>query len=385
MIAFVLLCVVGLPLAVIGIVALRIRAKRRAVDALVDRLLAPYERLPHDCFRANGRVFRLVADTNPLFSRDASLRLSTFAPTTLELEIRAARNVPTKTPQKLADDPYYRRYVLDAPSADEAVAHLLAVKETVARILPSRWGAYSKIHCETVLSANKATHGDLAPDLPVLAALAAAPAAREPRGGTWTLRRGFEPHVPAWHWKPEQRARLPQRASRWCVSAWYDNAYLNRALARFLWSLGDVRVVTTENDLWFLEHAFGRPFPVRDLQVELAPDAAVAGDQWLDGELVGGLVAGAAPDAFARAIKFTLHDRSLDALNAGARFIARRLFDDEFSWFSGEYEIVSAVLTDDDVASAFEKAADEFGAAVKEIDRPFSFKLLKEDRLDLAF
>ncbi len=378
----VLFCIVGLPLAAIGMVALRLRAKRRAVDAHVKRLLAPYERLPHDCFRADGRVFRLVADTNPLFSRDVSLRLSTFVPSSLEFEIREARNVPTKTPQKLAGDPFYRGLVLDAPSPDEAVAHLLDAKEPLAAVLPSRWRAYSKLHCEVVLSANARTHDDLAPDLRALAALAALPASRAPRGGTWTIRRGFEEHMPAWHWKPDQRARLAPDARRWCVSAWYDNAYLNAALARFFWSLGDVRVVTLERDLWFLEHAFDRAFAVRNNQVELTPDAAVAGDQWLDGELAGLLVAGTAPDAFAGAIKFTLLDR---ALASGARFFARRLFDDEFSWFSGEYEIVSDALSDDDVTAAFEKTAGEFGAAVKEIERPFSFKLLKEDRLDLSF
>ncbi len=372
----VLLFLVGLPAIAIGAIILRIRMKRVRAEGLAALLTAGHERLPHDCFRALGRVFRLQVDLNPLFSRDFGLRLSTFADTTLEFEIRAARNVPTKTPQKLAGDPFYRRFVLDTLAPEESVEHLLAVKETLARVFPSRWGAYSKYHCEVVLSANAATHESVELDLPALAALAAVPAARRPTGGTWTIREGWEPQLPAWHWRPDQRARLPEGVRRWCVSAWYDNAYLNLPLAKFLWSLAGLRVVTL-SDLWFLERAFGRPVPVSGNLVELTPEMAVAADQWTDGEFFLGAVT---DGDFAGAIKFNVHDRAI-----GARVYVRRLFDDEFSWFSGEYEILSAALTDREVRDAFGKAAEEAGAAVKEIERPFSFKLLKEDRLDLSF
>ncbi|MBI2932868.1 MAG: hypothetical protein HYY16_14580 [Planctomycetes bacterium] len=375
------LTLLGLPALAIALISLRLTLKRRAMRAYRETLLAPYERLPHDCFRHAGQVFRLLVDPNPLFGRDFSVRLSTFVNSTLEFEVRVARNVPTKTPQRLASDPFYGPLVLDTPAPDETIEHLMAVKPTLARVLPSRWRAYSKVHCEVVLSANPTTPRDLGVDLEALAALAAVPAARRPSGGTWTIRSGFERDVPLWHWKPDQRARLPEGTRRWCVSAWYDNAYLNLALAKFLWRLGDVRVITMEHDLWFLEHAFGRTLPVKDCLAELTPEMAVAGDQWLDGELVSGLVAGAAPEAFRGAIKFTLHDR---ALTAGARLTARRLFDDEFSWFSGEYEILSASISDEALRSAFRETAEEFHAEVKEIDRPFSFKLLKEDRLEMS-
>ncbi len=373
---------VALPIATLLLVAGRIVSKRKRVDARVAMLLAPFEKLPHGCFRHDGRVYRLLADVNPVFSRGFNLRLSTFAPTTLDFEIRAARNVPTKTPQKLAEDRFYKRFVLDSPAPDEAVEHLLAAKDTLARAFPSRWGAYSKYQCELVLSANTAVHEDLAPDLAALTALAAVPAERRPRGGTWTIREGFEEHLPAWHWKPEQRARLPDGTRRWCVSAWYDNAYLNRAICSFLWTLGDMRVVTLESDLWFLEHAFGRAFPVVDNIVQLTPEMAVAADQWLDGDFFAAAVAGVSAEAFHGAIKFDIHDH---AIAAKPDVYVRRLFDDEFSWFSGEYEIVSATLSDDQVRSAFEASAKEHEAVVKQIERPFSFKLLKEDRLDLSF
>lgn len=377
------LVMVAVPAAFLGLVVARIAVKRRKRDAFVERILAPYERLPHDCFRRRGRVFRLQADLNPLFGRGFGLRLSTFADTRLEFEIRAARNVPTKTPQRLKEDPFYRRFVLDAPSTDEAVEHLAAVRERLAPVFPSRWGAYAKVQTEVVLSANTATDERLDGDVDALAELAAVPAARRPRGGTWTIREGFEADVPAWHWKREQRARFPSGLRRWCVSAWYDNAYLNEPLAEFLWSLGPGRVLTAEEDLWFLEHSFGRPMPVDGRLAELKPGEAVAGDQWLDGDLFGGFVVGAKADAFRGAIKFSFHDRGIEALRSGAAVYARRLFDDEFSWFSGEYEVLAAEGVD--VRGRFREIAERYHAEVKEINRPFSFKLLKEDRLEVSF
>lgn len=380
-----ILFVVGLPTLAMLAVIVRIAVKRRRRDALVDRLLRGFERLPHDCFRVAGRVFRLQADLNPLFSSAFSLRLSTFVDKALECEIREARNVPTQTPQRLRDDPFYGRFVLDAPSPDEAAEHLLAVKDILKLLVPERWKAYSRFHCEIALSANTEMHASLAPDMAVLASLAVSPGERRPRGGTWTIREGFEERVPLWHWKPEQRARLPEGTRRWCVSAWYDNAYLNLPLARFFWRLGAGTVVTMEDDLWFLEHGFGRRLRVEDHLVSLTPEMAVAGDQWLDGELFQGYLAGAPPEALRGAIKLQFHDRAVSALAAGASVYVRRLWDDEFSWFSGEYEIVSAALSDDAVRSAFDALAEECGAQVKRIERPFSFKLLKEDRLDLSF
>ena len=55
-------------------------------------------------------------------------------------------------------------------------------------------------------------------------------------------------------------------------------------------------------------------------------------------------------------------------------FYARRLFDDEFCWFSGEYEIVSAAPLD--VRGTIARIASEIGAQVMDIDRRFHKRLV---------
>jgi hypothetical protein len=388
--AIVLLSLVVFPAIVLGIVAMQLRAKRRAIASWLERVKASLpgsEWFDDARFRWKGRVYLLVPGPNPVLSKQIVVRLSTFCPGLLEAEIRAARNVPTKTPQKLAGDDFFAAYVLDAPSPDEAAEWLLAVKPVIRGLFPHRWGAVTHLYGEIALSANPATIEDLAPDLDALAQLAAVRAERKPRGGTWTIREGFEPHPPAWHWKPEQRAALPAGARRWCISAWYDNSYLNIALARLLWTLAGDRplsIVTVGTELDFLADGFGTPVPVVDQAVRIAsPEMAVAADQALDGDFLGLAVAGEPGDAFAGALKLQLLDRALAAFPR-FRFVARRLFDDEFSWFSGEYEIVSTELADEEVRAAFSTLAAEFGAKVVALERPFSFKLLKEDRLEVA-
>jgi hypothetical protein len=379
----------ALPALVLALVLVRTSIKRALVAQYLARFharLAGAEWLERGCFRWQKRVYRLEVGPNPIFESRLSLRLSTFCDGLLETEIRAARNVPTKTPQRLADDAFYSAFVLDAISPDEAVEWFLAVKKTVTSLFPARWGAVTHLYGEISLSANGATYEDLEPDLVALAELASVRAERKPRGGTWTLREGFEPHPPGWHWKPEQREALPPGTRRWCVSCWYDNSYLNAAIVQLLWRLaGDrpKRFVTGVPDLEFLEHGFGVAATVRDRIADLPrPEMAIAADQGLDGDFFSGFIAGETGSAFAGALKLHFHDRAI-ALLPKIRFCARRLFDDEFSWFNGEYEILSCELRDDDLRAEFDRLAAEFGARVVEIERPFSFKLLKEDRLEI--
>ncbi len=375
-----------LPAVALAVVLARTSTKRAMAGAYLDRLRARLGVDPDDRFRWKGRLYRLEVGPNPVFESRLSLRLSISCDGLLEAEIRAARNVPTKTPQKLADDDFYGRFVLDAVSPDEAVEWLLATKPTVTKLFPSRWGAITHLYGEIALSANTATFDEIEADLDALAALASVRAERKPRGGTWTIREGFEPHPAAWHWKPEQQAALPPGTRRWCVSCWYDNSYLNAAIAQFLWRLAGDRpkkILTPADDLPFLA-GFGDPPVVRDRLVEVArPEIAIAADQWLDGDFFLGFLAGDPGAAFAGALKIQYHDRAIASLPK-LRFHARRLFDDEFSWFSGEYEIISCELSDDDVRSEFDTLSGEFGARVIEIERPFSFKLLKEDRLEMT-
>ena len=53
---------------------------------------------------------------------------------------------------------------------------------------------------------------------------------------------------------------------------------------------------------------------------------------------------------------------------------ARRLYDDEFSWFSGEYEIISVMPLD--VRGTISRIATEIGAQVMDIDRRFHKRLV---------
>lgn len=399
-----LILILGIPAAASIAVALRIRSKRAARDRFLASLgprlqgigVEPFE---EGRFRWQGRIFRFAADINPLFSSTFDLRLSTFCDSVLEFEIRRARNVPVLLPEPLRADPLFRNCALDAPSPDEPARYLAAVRDRLAACFPRRWAAFSKMQCELVLSANRfrpeSWEGNEARgDLEALASMAAVPAWREPRGGTWTYRTGFEPRLAEWHWKPDQRARLPVGTQRRLVSAWVDNAYLNRPLVRLFRKLAGAGTsiwLTPAEDLSFLEEGFGRPAEVRGHLVELDPaEMAVAADQYLDGEFFAGLLVpipgeeAAVRDRLAHETRFRFHDAAIDLLPR-LSFYARRLYDDEFSWFSGEYEIVSNHLEEGAVRAAIEETAKEFEATVKEIDRPFSFKLLRDDRLDLSY
>jgi hypothetical protein len=399
--ALFLLLILGIPSAAALAVVLRIRSKRAARDRFVESLgpkLAGIgaEGFEDGRFRWNGRTFRFAADINPLFSSSFDLRLSTYCDSVLEFEIRRARNVPVALPEPLGNDPLFRGCALDAPSPDEPARYLAGVREKLAGSFPKRWGAFSKMQCELVLSANRFAPESWEPrgDLDALAAMAAVPAWREPKGGTWTLRTGFEPRIAEWHWRPDQRARLPEGTRRWLVSAWVDNAYLNRPLVRLFKKLAGPAPslwMTPVERLPFLEEGFGRPAEVRGCLAALdPPEMAVAADQYLDGEFFSGLLVpspgeeAAVRERFAAETRFRFHDAAIDLLPR-LEFYARRLYDDEFSWFSGEYEIVSARLEEDAVRAALEEVAKEFGASVKTIERPFSFKLLKDDRLDLSY
>jgi len=400
--ALFLLLILGIPAAAAVGVILRIRSKRDARDRFLQSLQARLAELgatdyDDGRFHWSGRTFYVVADINPLFSSSFDLRLSTFCDSVLEFEIRRARNVPKKPlPPTLGADPLFRGCALDAPSNDEPARYLVEVADRLAASFPARWGAFSKMHCELVLSANRfqPESWDPKPDLETLSALAAVPAWREPRNGTWTYRTGFEARLAEWHWKPDQMKRLPEGTQRRLVSAWSDNAYLNRPLARFFQRLAGTATplwLTPASNLQFLEDAFNRPVEFRSYLATLdTPDMAVAADQYLDGEFFAGLLVPAPGEEetvrqrFASETRFRFHDAAIDLLPR-LRFYARRLYDDEFSWFSGEYEIISDRLDEAEVRTALEETAKEFGATIKEIERAFSFKLLRDDRLDLSY
>ncbi len=341
----------GLPLAAIAGVALRIRVKERARDAylaLVDAELrsAGAEPLGGGHYRWEGSVFRVEAGTNPLFASAFSVRLAAYSPTVHEFELR--RGAPV------------------APGLEKFAALL------------ERWDAAGKMHLECYLAGVRTARG-LAGDLRALGQLAAQPLSAPCRGGTWTIREGFERDVPQWHWRHDQRPRLPAGAARFCVSYWQGDPCLNPGLLRLFEELaGPARLyyVTDAPDLKFLEHAFGAGAALRrGALVEVKPpEAAIAADRYLDGGFFDGLLAADRPPAgLEDAPRFRFHDRAVAAL-ADARFYARRLFDEEFSWYSGEYEIVSPAPID--VRGAVGRVAAAFGARVLEIDRRFNKRIV---------
>jgi len=108
----------------------------------------------------------------------------------------------------------------------------------------------------------------------------------------------------------------------------------------------------------------------------MKPDMPVAADLLTDGEFFGGLLAAKElPPGFEseQMPKVQYHDAAIKVLRK-VDFYARRLFDDEFAWFSGEYEIVSTSALD--VRGVLAKLAAELGGQVMDIDRRFHKRIV---------
>jgi hypothetical protein len=344
-----LLFLLGLPAAVAAAVILRLRAKNRLRDAwlsrVVDRLAAAgAERLGPGLVRLDGRVVRVQASTNPLFGRPFTVRLSAYSDSVDDFELRRGAA---------------------GPSAYVA--------------LLDRWESAGKQVHEVVVAA-VTDEEDLVPDARRVAALASRPKAKEHRGGIFTYREGFEKDCPQVHWRHDLRARLPGDVYRYGVSYWSDGPLLNAVLAGLLWDLTAGRrrwVVTDVEDLDFLAHGFGASaFESGGTLIELRrPEALVAADLATDGRFFGGLVAAAEPPAsFAGTLpSWDWVPRMIAALEAGA-IVVRRLDDDERSWYSGEYEILSTLPLP--VRQAIETAALKIGATAAVIERRFNKRMV---------
>jgi hypothetical protein len=354
----VLACVVGLPVLAIVVLWRQRTAKGRAADEfywVVQKAIqaAGFEPMGEGWYRGPGgidaRGLRMSISPNPLFRRGFTLRIAALSTTLHEVELRRGRPVPPEC---------------------AAFAPLL-----------ERWESCGKVNLECYM----ATVTDQAPapeDVKALAALAALPIAKAERGGTITYREGFEPKPPQWHWRHDLRAKLPKDVRRVCVSCWRDGPLLNDVLARILWELaGDARkfVMCPTEDLRFLEMSFGRRgLGCWGALVELNDwDRLVAADAWTDGEFFGGLlVSRDVPPGFdvEGMPKRLFHEAAVGALRK-VFWYARRLYDEENSWFSGEIEIVSAYALD--VRPVVEKVANDVGATIMDIDRRFHKRLVK--------
>lgn len=332
---------------------LRLRAKDRLRDAYLvevreDLRAAGYEPVGDNTFRKGGRAGKVEASTNPLLGRGFSVRLASWSDTLHEFELQRGKPVP--------------------PEFD-AFKSLLA-----------RWESAGKMYIDCYAAG--VTHDPrVSADMTRLFELARIPLTRTYRGGTFTYREGFEAKIPQWQWRHDQRPKLPKDVHRYCFSYWQDGPLLNPVIMRVLWELagGAHRyLISDTEDLRFLEYGFER----RDIAcwgalLELMkPEMPVAADLRTDGEFFGGLlVAKELPDGFEREgmPRTTFHDAAIKVLRK-VDFYARRLYDDEFSWFSGEYEIISVAPLD--VRGTIARIATEIGAQVMDIDRRFHKRLV---------
>jgi hypothetical protein len=349
----VLLVLLGLPALVAGVVWLRLRAKEKLRDAYLDAArddlrAAGAEPLGDGCFRWNGRGGKLEASTNPLFGRGLSVRLAAWSDTIHEFELQRGRAVPAE----------FERF----------------------KPLLERWDSAGKMFIDCY-AAGVTEDPRVSGDFKTLLELSTLPLSKTWRGGTFTCREGFEAKVPQWHWRHDQRPKLPKDVRRFCLSYWQDGPLLNPVILRVLWELagaGRRFFITPTEDLRFLDYGFGRQEIARwGALVELKkPEMPVAADLHTDGEFFGGLlVAKEVPPGFGTEgmPKIQFHDAAIKALRK-CDFYARRLYDDEFSWFSGEYEIVSAYPLD--VRCVLAKIATEIGAQVMDIDRRFHKRIV---------
>jgi len=344
---------VVLPALITAAIWLRIRVKNRRLDAFLWDIRnhlreSGFEAVGDDIFRKDGRGTTIEASTNPLFGRGFSLRLAAWSGTIHEFELHRGKPVP---PEFAAFQP-----------------------------LLARWDSAGKMYVDCY-AAGVTSDPRVSEDLKMLLEIARVPMTKTWRGGTFTYREGFEDKIPQWQWRHDQRPKLPKDVHRYCFSYWQDGPLLNPVIMRVLWELaGDSHryVLSDTEDLRFLEYAFER----RDIAcwgtlLELMkPEMPVAADLRTDGEFFGGLlVAKELPGGFGREgmPRTKFHDAAIKVLRK-VDFYARRLYDDEFSWFSGEYEIISVAPLD--VRGTIAKIAAEIGAQVMDIDRRFHKRLV---------
>jgi len=352
---------VGIVLLVLfvipGLIGLTIWVQLKAKEKRLERYLAEAgdemkaagaEPLGDGYFRWNDRGGKIDASPNPLFRRGFSVRVAAWSDTIHEVELKRGRPLP-------AD---FERF----------------------KPLLDRWEQAGKMVTECY-AAGVTEDPRLSSTFRTLLDLSTVPLSKGWRGGTFTYREGFEDKVPQWHWRHDQRPNLPKDVKRYCFSYWQDSPLLNPVILQVLWELSASSrryFITPVEDLRFLEFGFGRREMARSgsLVELMKPDMPVAADLLTDGEFFGGLLAAKElPPGFEseQMPKVQYHDAAIKVLRK-VDFYARRLFDDEFAWFSGEYEIVSTSALD--VRGVLAKLAAELGGQVMDIDRRFHKRIV---------
>jgi hypothetical protein len=343
-----------LPAAAILAVWVRLKWKERAMTAFsgeVQNVLtgSGWEPLGHGRYHRKRQNFKFELSTNPLLARGFTLRLAAGSSTLHDFELRRGMPVPEE----------FRAY---AP-------------------LLERWASAGKMFTDCY-AAGVVDRPPPAEDIERLAGLAEQPLERTFRGGTFTIREGFEKNVPQWHWRHDQRPKLPREARRFCVSYWTGSPLLNPPLVRLFTLLAEgqpMHYLSDAGDLSCLADAFGRQgIARRGALVELSnPAMPVAADLHLDGGFFGGLLVAKEPPGGFEAggmPRRLFHDAALKVMGRCVLY-ARRLWDDEFSWYSGEYEIVSTSPLD--VRGTVAKLASEMGSQVLDIDRRFNKRIVQ--------
>ncbi len=349
----VLLVLVALPALIIAGIWLQLKSKEKARIAyqwaiLEEMKAGGAEPLGDGYYRCNGRAGKINVSPNPLFRKGFTVRVAAWSDTIHEGELRRQSPVPA------GFEPF--------------------------KSLLGRWESAGKMVTECY-AAGVTEDPRLSETFKQLLELSKIPLSKTHKGGTFTVREGFEAKVPQWHWRHDQRPKLPKAVYRTCFSYWHDGPLLNPVTMRVIWELSGNShryFITDTEDLRFLDYGFSRPDIVcRGALVELMkPDMPVAADLLTDGGFFGGLlVAKDLPPGFEveGMPKRDFHDAAIKVLRE-CDFYARRLYDDEFSWFSGEYEIVSVYPID--VRGVLSKVATEIGAQVLEIDRRFHKRLV---------
>lgn len=378
--------------------------KRRRLAATLARLRGEIaargaEPVDDERFRWKGRVYRLTGNINPLFGANLSLRLSLYAPGDIEFQMKRAAHVPAPPQPGLASDEFYRAFAFEGTVTPEVERFLLdeRVKAALLDRLGRSWEAYSQFYVERVLFQNAFDYREydgeaLLFDLAALETLAAVPLGRRFEGGTWTIRHGFEERPWPWHWRPEQRLLLPPKLVRFLVSAYAGHPFVTAPLWEFLRELAgpDDLAILTDDAPPELAFTFPSGHHADDTRVYVEDPQVVAGlDPFTDGRFVQAIVAvpRSGREMLARAYRGAarrdFHDISLGLLDKLA-FYVRRLYDDEFSWLSGEYEVLTTQRTLDRCERGARAVAERHRAKVVEITQPFLPKLLKSDRLEVT-
>jgi hypothetical protein len=341
-----------------------------------------------------GRRVQVEVEAPGLFGGPLSLTVAMFTDRVGEFYVRRAGGLPAVALPALAEDEFYRDYSIEGRAGPALQDYLRSpeVREVLRRAMAGRWRVFGKgfvilYFSDNVFDARRLDEEELRLALRALRHLDR-PAEEPLRGGAFTFRSGFEPDLPPWHWTPEARQRLPENALRVVVSYYHENPCLNEGLVEFFYELaaGSRRFfLTDERDLAFLGHAFGDEVSIGDGVVESARlEPPAAADQYLDGGFFSAFVAAdSIPEPLRAARRHARHDAALASLGE-LKFYARRLLDDEASWFSGEYEVLTLATSVEEIARALEKTAARREAKILPLDRRFTLKVFRDEKFEYS-